>query len=329
MVSQIEQDSQKFKKTLVGDLFNLETKAPWLLRSGAAIIPSSYGKELLNLMPSNWQKEHLSPLINLDFAIRTILEAREEKRTSPKVNSLSQETIRNYLFSCCESLELLKKIDQDEVITWPLFVNPELPQDVHDFFLAKKGLLVSWHSGNSLATTEFFQNLLQHYRISPEKIGIFMESQPAPSEIPIKKLINSVGIQPIVVSPEKGISIEMVRVLNQVDILIALFDRPPKDTQQGVTASLFGKPACFPIGPAHEALHRKCPILPFAIVRDKIHYTVKFGQVVDSRDFMTERDKVKRYKDLTQAIVKEMEGLAGIYPTSFYSWFEPLWLEER
>ena len=279
-------------------------------------------EKLYNILPL--LVEPIGSVKNLKFAIRTILEAKGEVVTEDKIRGLTQETTRNFIVSVVEFLSVLR-----EQADWPKFIEPEISDEVKDFF-SHKGIIASFHSGNPLAAANFLNKLLSQGSDVPRKrMAAFLERQPAILQKPLISFANSFGFVPIFVEEINEKPLEMIRKIQEIPFLVTLFDRPPKEKNSAVEVKFFGKPALFLGEPARLSLSLGRPILPAAVVKVcEGCYTAEIGKIIFPEEYRKTGDKKETVKAITQAVVLELEPIIARHPTSFYSFFERFWVEQ-
>ena len=277
-----------------------------------ALLERCYGSLALFLNIPLLEKVHVKPfesLSNLRFAIRTILEAKGEVASENEITRLAQETTRNFFVSVIEVLNILYKD------SWPKFVEPEISDEVKAF-LRQKGIIASFHSGNPLVAAPFLKEILtQGSDSSKKKVAAFMEKQPAIIQNRLIPFVESFGVEPIFMDEEPTEILEKVR---GTDFLITLFDRPPKERKGAVEVTFFGKSALFLKGPALLSLSLKRPIVPVVIVKaDQGCYTAEIGNIVSPEDYWEIKNIKEKEREITQAVVAELEPIIARHPTSF------------
>lgn len=319
-----EIDPQRLKNLSVKLASVLHRKYPGLLDYGFNCLPKLVDARFLQLIPPDASKEPFESLKNLEFALKLVLKVNGEEVTRDKLSFLAKETVANFLSFYREILEAFEAVNSGREIPVPDFVKPELPAEVKDFFEQDKGIIVSLHSGNPLAAAKFFTEIFSQDGAKPKRLGVLMEKQPGRIQDPMLNLLASFGIQPIPIDQQ----ISMLKEVHKSDFLFTLFDRPSQE-RNGIGVNFLGEPALFPQGMARFADKLQRRVLPAVVVRKEGSYALEFGQVVSPCDYRKITDDLQRQQAITQNVVSALETIALKYPTSVYSWFEPLWLAQK
>ncbi|MBN1256538.1 MAG: lysophospholipid acyltransferase family protein [Planctomycetes bacterium] len=126
------------------------------------------------------------------------------------------------------------------------------------------------------------------------------------------------------VIPTQDAPLQVMRALKRNEIVCILGDRDP--SQHGVTIDFFGKPCCFPQGPARFAIATGAPIIPgFVLRRTNDNFTVTFEPPIPVPASGTKDEKVHT---MIQGYAKKVEEAIRWHPeewTVFYRVWEETW----
>ena len=313
MAARVERIGQQIKHQIEWQSKSLFAKcapglrkvSPELLQGCCALV-----SEVVN--NSSFEKitgERFEAVENLKFALRTILEARGIAISEKEIVRLARETTKSYLVSALETLGALP---------WPEFIEPAITDEVRKFF-EQKGIIASFHSGNFVVAGPSLR------KIYTRDVAVFMERQPDSLQERINSYVREFEMVPIFVDEMLKKPIETTKKLQDIPLLITLFDRPPKEKNSAVEVTFFGKSASFLREPAQLSLLLKRPILPVAVVRvGSSCYTAEIGRIIFPEQHYKPGDKKETVRAITQAVVANFEPMILKRLISFYTFFEPI-----